>query len=928
MQKHVFIAAICLLIALHSSGQSLIFQQYLEFNGNDISIDGDYVQITDDPSLNFDASTSFTIQFWLNPLNLQTAANSRQGLVTKKTNSGIGYGLFWDVTGAGNGRFQLALEETGASGGSSQTISTPTVALVNSLGWIHLTAVVKRNNSPASDTAYIYYNGSLEVKAALNSIGDFTNSQPMRLMNYAGNTTNFCAGGRLDEVRIWNVALTEKQIQRFYSEPIEEGPLGFVRGKESGKLSILPWSNLAGYWPMEDLLGSVQISDESDNSNTGFFYEGNSVVACVASPCGPALKGGTIGTAPTAFIATTSGLWSSAATWGGNNPPNDSRHLVFINPGVTVTLDGSYSCEQINIKAGGTLTANTGAVLQVEKYFDCDGTLDCKEDGTILFDQVGDHKIFGEGILNFFNFTLFQNAQLQVETDLASPVNIYGVLLVGDGRIRTSNNMVLKVNKSNTSRPYGLISKSGVGIPDVEGTITMEKQLTSNNAGWRQMCLPLKGRLNNFTGLTLNGNSTAQAQQNVFFWDNAQDPLITANNVGWTSASANAGQGKAYSVYLDAGNFSFDPTLTFEGEYNFGDTTYTLTYYNDPGNPLTSGQTGYENGVGWNFIPNRYPSLLDVQQMIADNPLNYKPIHIWDANTQQYMAFTDNPNDFIVPYNNAGTTTAELAGAAIEPMQGFWVKTDNTENGASFTVQDAWRSVDFGLNPHAGLKTNTLVQINVFSAIDSAWDAIGFNLDAAASNQFDPKHDVYKIKSSSNVPSLYVEKDQRFLQIGQFSTKTNQLRLHFDAQPNNLTGLYYLNLERALSDDKVLIVEDLSTRTLHNLGESSYAFSASSASNTGRFIVHFVHRDEAPVLLAGAHNIVAFLHEGELVLRGSFISGPISLSIYDTTGRLLKSESGTMEQEYRTGLPALNGVVIIEVQHSKGVDRIKLTAAN
>ena len=554
-----------------------------------------------------------------------------------------------------------------------------------------------------------------------------------------------------------------------------------------------------------------------------------------------------------------------------------------------------------------------------------DGNLDCKTAGTVLFDDNGSHWLYGEGDANFFNFSLFQNSQLTIDTENNTPVNIYGVLGILDGRLVTNDNVVLKVNKTNVLRPYGLVSPIGVGTPDVRGTIIMEKQLSNTNAGWRQMSMPLTGTLGDFTGLTLNDNTAPANEQNVFFWDNAQDISIPANNVGWTSASINSDQEIPYSIYLDAGDFSFDPTLTFEGEYNFGDASYTLTYYNDPGNPLTSGQTGYENGVGWNFIPNRYPSLLDVQQMIADNPLNYNPIHIWDANTQQYMAFTDNPGEFIVPYNNTGTNTAELAGAAIEPMQGFWVKTDNTENGASFTVEDAWRSTDFGLNPHASLKTNSLIQLNVFAAKDSAWDGVGFSLEEDASLTFDPTSDVYKFKSGSTVPSLYVQKDERFLQIGHYPMTTNRIQLHFDAQPNNENGSYHLQLERPVSNNKSLIIEDLFTGNRHNLSKSNYTFHSSGTQPSSRFIIHLVDANKAETFMAAGNEFIMYLQKNEIVLENPFINGPVQIRVFDITGRLLTRLNTAIDQELRFPAPAINGVIIVEVQHPKGTDRVKMT---
>ncbi len=902
-----------------TNGQITVFGNHLEFK----SVNEDFVQIPDNASLDINASTGFTIQFWLNPKSLDVNPNAFQGLVTKKTAGGIGYGVFWDVTSGGVGRIQLALKETGAGGGSSKTISLDTN--ISGEGWLHITAVFQRG-SP-NDSAFIYLNGQKLEKDGFNTIQDLTNSQDVFLFNYAGGATTNTPSGSLDDVRIWNIALSEKQIQRFYAEPISEITTGLLTGKVQGAASgkrsfLLNWNNLVGYWPMEDPPFGNTISDFSLNANTGNFYSG--AIACAGAPCGPDIVS-TISAAPTSFIAQNSGLWSDVNTWGGNAPPNSDRSIVFINAGVTVTLDGTYMCESITIKSGGTLTAQPASVLQVTKYFDVDGVLDCKTNGNILFDQNGDHKIFGEGRLDFFDFELYQNSQIQVETELGSPVNIYGILLVGDGRIRTGDNMVLRVNKANSSRPYGLISPVGVGAPDIRGTLKMDKVLSSSNYGWRQMCMPLKGQLSDFTGMTLFDNTALASNQNVFFWDNASNPLVPANNVGWTSAPMGIGQGKPFSVYLGDPAFSFSDTITFEGDYNWGDTTYVLTYFNDPGNGVTIGNAGYENGVGWNFIPNRYPSLLDVQQMIADNPLAYKNIHIWDANTQQYMAFTANNNDYIVPYNNSGTTTAELAGAAIEPMQGFWVKTESGENGATFDVKDTWRSVNFGLNPHQSLKNGSRFQINVFAEVDSAWDGVAASLEQNATEYFNGTRDVYKKLSNGDVPSLFLEKDSRFIQNGVFPKDVSRIKMHFKASPKNKNGLYFLHLQAPVEKGKAIVVEDLATKSRHNLSQANYHFYAGNYPSSNRFIIHYVNEKDAQPEVLNANTITAYNTLDEIILQSAFVSGPATIHITDMSGRVLLHKNINLDVENRFAAPQTNGVVVLKIQHINGMEIIKMT---
>ena len=290
-------------------------------------------------------------------------------MVTKKTATGIGYGVFWDVTGAGNGRIQLLLKETGASGGSSKSVSTPTITNVNSLGWFHVTAVVERNSAPAVDSAYIYFDGILQVKSEISTIGDVTNTNPVRLMNYAGNSSNDCAGGRLDEVRIWKHALSVRQIHRFYQEPIAKNTstlFGKIIGQFTGKRSfVLDWSDLVGYWDMEETLPTTTVTDKSDNSNNGSFYEG--IVAVLCGGCGPAFRnfGDPSYTPKETFVSIASGNWGDGSTWSEGDIPDSDRAIVYIKDGHTVTVDGSFDVEDLQIENNASLTANSGSLLNV-----------------------------------------------------------------------------------------------------------------------------------------------------------------------------------------------------------------------------------------------------------------------------------------------------------------------------------------------------------------------------------------------------------------------------------------------------------------------------------------------------------------------------------------------------------------------------------
>ncbi len=906
MKQYLIIIFISFLGINSAKSQSDVFGQFLSFNGGVVTNNGQYVEILDNPSLDFNATQSFTIQFWVNPKTFETKAGDVHGLVTKKTTSGMGYAVNWEVNSTG-GRYIFRVRDAG----NTKTIFSDYIANINTTGWTHITAIMQRDANGTADSLFLNINAQNVAKGETSVIGDVSNSQNLYFMREA-STSNNSAGGFLDEVRIWNVALTEKQIDRLYFEPILENLALLVSGEVSSRTTSLTWSSLAGYWNMSDLSTGFSVADFSNNTNNGVFYEGPT--ACSVALCGPTFEGQSVEPQAT-YVTFADGPWSLAATWAGSQVPNSNRAGVFVNSGHTVTLDGSFDCNDLVVESGGTLISSSGATLNIYQNFDIDGTFD-DNFGTIQFIGNGNHNVNGNsGIIDFFDFVAnLSNSQIQVN----SPIVISGVLYHTNGRIRTENNLTLSGSTGNPNRPYGLIAPGG--NPDIVGNITMEKTLSNTNAGWRQLCMPLAGTVAGFSGLTLNTSTSVNAADpNIYYWDNAQNGA-TPDNVGWTQASDNDNETKALTVNLINPDYPFTVDFSFTGAYNPGDKNFTLTYFNDPGNPLSSGNVGYENGVGWNFIPNNYPSLLNTGTMLTENPLNYQSIHIWDAINQQYKAYSSAFNN-IVPYNNVGSG-AFISNQAMVPFQGYWVKTDNTENGFNYILKDTWRSTVFTLSPYASLKNINAAQIDVLSANDSTWDAVAVSFDAGASPDFEPDKDVYKIISPSNVPSLFIEADKRFLQISTVPNIAQSMPLHFKPNPAKPNGIYYISLNAfQLNRAWSVVLEDKAMKTKHDLRKSPYAFNAAFYSSSDRFVLHFSKNKKVPTLV---NNVYAYTTTDEIIVVSNGLNGLATLELFTLDGKTLFENKVQLGGENRIPLPATSGIVYLRVRQNSGIYTIKV----
>jgi hypothetical protein len=165
--------------------------------------------------------------------------------------------LFNDfVVSAGNVIATLAGKETNGYGISASptkivtqingTYITKDVAL--GTGWNHIAVTYDNSNQK------LYLNGVL--LSTLSQTGSIpTGAKDL----FLGELLS----GNLDEIRIWDVALTQDQIQEMMCKKITSSNLP----------TGVAWSNLKGYWRMDETSGTTA-ADQTANSNTGTLVNG------------------------------------------------------------------------------------------------------------------------------------------------------------------------------------------------------------------------------------------------------------------------------------------------------------------------------------------------------------------------------------------------------------------------------------------------------------------------------------------------------------------------------------------------------------------------------------------------------------------------------------------------------------------------------
>ncbi len=227
-------------LLIYLTGLAIVLPQmaFAQGAGKALNFDGtnDYVDCGNDASLN--PTTAITIEAWVKTAESKTARIAEKG-------DWDGHGIYQDKWNGWKGAIHI-------DGGNGYSIKwnkgVPTfnqwyhIALTydGSALRLYVDGVEKNNISPV--------NGNLRINSR-----DFT-------IGSNGGAQKFFKG-TIDEVCIWNVALTEAQIRETMCKKINSGNL------PSGLL----WSSLKGYWRFDES-SETSCTDYSSNGNTGTMH--------------------------------------------------------------------------------------------------------------------------------------------------------------------------------------------------------------------------------------------------------------------------------------------------------------------------------------------------------------------------------------------------------------------------------------------------------------------------------------------------------------------------------------------------------------------------------------------------------------------------------------------------------------------------------
>jgi len=593
--------------------ETLKNSHHLTFNGS-----SQYIDLSD----NNDLTGRFTISTWIN-----SNVNNRT-IVSK----GSGSGYEFIINGSGN------LEMNWQNFGTQSVTSTNSVPLNI---WHHVAVIYN------GSTAKIYIDG-VEDGTANISASPVNNSNAF-LIGASGNTPSNFFSGEMDELRVWNRALTVDQLRFIMNQEIEASG-GNVYGKiipqtiTKHETSTIPWNDLMAYYPYTRVRGNCLFNESLNISENGRLY--NTPTSSIENQ-----------TTPLPFVSNNNTDWDTSNTWlyGSvqyipNATINGTRvnwNIVDISHNISVNRDVSVLgliSNSNELQVNGTTTASgtgTGHGLTISHYLNLDGIIDLEGESQLVQTEGSDLDINSSG---------------SIERDQQGTKDLYTYNYwsspVGR-RISGSNNN--NFNLSNNILKNGTIASS------------------PNNITF----------LNSGVNGSISGTNISIANRWIWKYANAaSDTYALWQKVG-SSNTILIGEGFTMKGVESSGSsFTSKQNYVFDGKPNNGDVVLTIFSGNDY------------------LIGNPYPSAIDADEFIKDNIADGPgrassniingALYFWDHFANNTHVLKDYEGGYatytligaVAAISNDTRINASLATGSITPQQyipvgqGFFVSTE------------------------------------------------------------------------------------------------------------------------------------------------------------------------------------------------------------------------------------------------------------
>ncbi|MFD1614152.1 choice-of-anchor D domain-containing protein [Gelatiniphilus marinus] len=768
----------------------------------------DYVDIEDNLDLN---TTEFTISAWIK----RDAGTLNASIVSKRDAANTeGYDL--RINGSGELEFNL-------NGGVPEITSS--VAIPEN-EW-HQVAVIYN-----SGTATLYIDGVADTSAS-SLAAPIPTSRKFLIAAADGfdpNTTAYFAGN-IDEVRVWDIALSVNQLRYIMNQEIIDAAIvptpTLIKGNiipttiTNNEISAIPWTDLAAYYPMS-VYTYTNTNDMSGNNHQGALRNLDTVDRQ---------------TAPLPYQSQTDGSWDDDATWLNNSVqtlPNalsivdgttpidwnivEINNNIYLGASATDVRARDCTLEALIINSGdlqvnGNTATNDGIGLTVTHYLKLDGTIDLEGESQLIQTDGSDLDLTSSG-------TLERDQQGNSNTYLYN----YWCSPVGTSNTTSNNNSYTLPNvfTNVTFLTSGYNGNTSPAIADY--WIWKYTNLTANEYPlWQHV--RSTGTLNTGEGFTMKGPGTATPEQNYVLRGKP-------NNGDFTLPLGSGNEylmGNPYPSAMDADEFIRDNISAADGG-KAGNTDNLINgalYFWDHFANNTHILSEYEGGYATYTLMGGTLAISNDARIDASG-------QVGSMLPQRYIPVGQG---FFV----SSIADVALTGL-IQPITGGNVQFKNSQR---YFMKENPASSLFIKN---GSKTNSNAKAQyldsrqkirlMFHSPDGYHRQLLVGVDPNASNNFDLGYDA--LLNESNKEDMYWEFNSAKLIIQAVNNFNNDqvLPLGIKTDKDGLATIKIDELENITSDTNIYL-HDKELNTYHDLKQGNYDIYLSSGEHSNRFEISF-----------------------------------------------------------------------------------------
>jgi gliding motility-associated-like protein len=273
------------------------------------SFDGlnDYINVVNPTILNFQPGVNFSVSFYYNPNSTNTVPNGFNGLIARMKSDNNGPGNGWQI-GRDNNNFRL---EVGCA---------PTLNSVINNTWVNITMVFNRNLGQVE----YYQNGVLiSIYSCSNIYSNFISNHDLKF-GVERHGLQFTSG-LLDDIAIWNRALTVSEIQQLYTQG-QSTYSWSPGGATTPTITVSPTQTTT--YTVTTTVNGVSCSDAITVTVDSLNFS----LPPTTTVCGTA-------TTLTAPAGATSYLWNTGATTAAISPTTSGSYSCTVTQGACVKRD-------------------------------------------------------------------------------------------------------------------------------------------------------------------------------------------------------------------------------------------------------------------------------------------------------------------------------------------------------------------------------------------------------------------------------------------------------------------------------------------------------------------------------------------------------------------------------------------------------------